>query len=113
VVREHLRDQVRSDIGRTLMFDAQLLVAKATTPYTVLSPWFPRGGDYIRITAEMIDHYSGGTPSLVISVQTKNSEDPGDGNGAPATGSAITPCAPLADFAENGLAARRISTVLR
>jgi hypothetical protein len=43
---------------------------------TVFSPWFPRGGDFVTVTAELIAK-SGGT--LKIELFHKNANDPGDG----------------------------------
>jgi hypothetical protein len=58
------------------MFQAQYLPAP-TTPTEVFSPWMPRGGDYVRITAELVAKSA--TGQLVVKLFTKNSEDTSDG----------------------------------
>jgi len=61
------------------MFESQKLVAKSA-PYRVLSPWFPRGGDNVTLTLDLVELY--GNPRLTVRAFTKNSEDPGDGTDA-------------------------------
>jgi hypothetical protein len=70
------------------MFDAQLLFpgSSPATGIKVYSPWFPRQGDSLRATAEMV-HVNGAT--LKVTVFTKNPEDTGDGTNADA-GTTIT-----------------------
>jgi len=58
------------------MFDAQLLISTGTPYYSVFSPWFPRGGDILRATGELVQD---GGATVTIRVFTKNSEDTGDG----------------------------------
>jgi|GEM_PF-1800959 len=60
------------------MFDAQLLIAD-TTAYTVFSPWFPRGGDNLTATLDIIKS-TGAT--VEVRVYTKNSETSGPGTDA-------------------------------
>jgi len=70
------------------MFDAQLLFPGASpgTGIKVYSPWFPRQGDSLRATAELV-HVNGAT--LKVTVFSKNTEDTGDGTNADA-GTTIT-----------------------
>jgi len=65
------------------MFDAQLLFPGSVpgTGIMVYSPWFPRQGDSLRATAELVQ-VNGGT--LKVEVFTKNTEDTGDGTNADA-----------------------------
>lgn len=58
------------------MFQAQLLMAGTD----VYSPWFPRGGDYLRATLEVVAQ-SGGN-NLTVRVFSKKAEDTGDGANA-------------------------------
>ena len=60
------------------MFRSQFL----RTGTTVLGPWFPRGGDSLRFTVDVVA-ISGAT--LKVSVLTKNSEERGEGSPASAT----------------------------
>lgn len=62
---------------RGSMFDSQLLIATGSA-YSVFSPWFPRGGDILRATAEVTMIY-GTNAKLTVRVFTKNSETTGDG----------------------------------
>ena len=55
------------------MFDAQLLLKGST----VLSPWFPRQGDNLIITLEIVARADTTTK---VEVYTKNQEDTGDGS---------------------------------
>ncbi len=64
------------------MFQAQLLLSGQT----VYSPWFARGGDYVRVTLDLIAA-SSGVDKLKVEVFTKNREEATDG--AVATGTAI------------------------
>ncbi|MBK8977638.1 MAG: hypothetical protein IPM29_17145 [Planctomycetes bacterium] len=57
------------------MIDAQLLI-KASSAYSLFSPWFARQGDYVRISGELVAN-SGST--IQIELFTKNSETVGDG----------------------------------
>jgi hypothetical protein len=61
------------------MFEGQLLF-KGTSVY---SPWFPRRGDVLRATGQLIDSTANGT--IEIHVYTKNSEDTTNGGDADAT----------------------------
>lgn len=56
------------------MFQGQLL-NKGSAVY---SPWMERGGDYVRVSAELID--LGGSGTLKVQVFTKNKEDAGNGS---------------------------------
>ena len=56
------------------MFQGQLLI-RGSSDTKVYSPWMPRGGDYLRATAE----YIAGNGDLTVSVYTKNKEETGDG----------------------------------
>lgn len=59
------------------MFEAQRLFKDDS----VFSPWFPRGGDILIATVDVIDiPASGGT--LTVKVFTKTADDPGDGDDA-------------------------------
>ena len=60
------------------MFEAQLLMVEST----VFSPWFPRGGDGVRATLDVVK-ISGAT--IKVELFTKNSEDTGDGDNADTT----------------------------
>lgn len=69
------------------MFDAQLLSpVSGTTDTTVFSPWFPRGGDKLLATLEVVA-VSGAT--VKVELFTKNSEDPDDGDPADTGGSPV------------------------
>lgn len=60
------------------MFDAQLLFAPNAEPgLEVFSPWFPRRGDYVRVTVDIVAVEDA---TLTIELATKNSEDTGDGS---------------------------------
>jgi len=61
------------------MFNAQLLFGSSTTSLKVYSPWFPRQGDYLRATAEVVALSATSGVTLVVKVFTKNKEDTGDG----------------------------------
>lgn len=65
------------------MFDSQLLFCGSVpaTGILVYSPWFPRKGDSLRATAELVQ-VNGGT--LKVEVFSKNTEDTGDGTNADA-----------------------------
>ena len=64
------------------MFEAQMLIVNAGS-YAVYSPWFPRGGDNLRATLEVVNR--SGTPTLTVTVYTKNTEDVGNGTEANTT----------------------------
>ena len=70
------------------MFDAQVIISDGTA-VKLFSPWFPRGGDYVRVLVDVttILDTGGGTPQLDIDLFHKNADDEGDGI---ANGSAIT-----------------------
>ncbi len=55
------------------MYDATILHGGAT----VFSPWFPRGGDFVKLTVEGIQVT--GASTLEISLYHKDSADPGSG----------------------------------
>ncbi len=57
------------------MFVAQLLIEKSAT-YSIFSPWFPRQGDNMIVTADVAELDGG---SFTLQVFTKDSETPGDG----------------------------------
>ena len=61
------------------MFEAQMLISNGTG-YAVYSPWFPRGGDNLRATLEVVNRV--GTATVTVRVFTKNAEDVGDGSEA-------------------------------
>lgn len=63
------------------MFDAQLLFPGAVpaTGIKMFSPWFPSGGDHVRMTLEVAE-VDGAT--IRVDLFTKNSEDGGDGTNA-------------------------------
>jgi hypothetical protein len=61
------------------MFQAQMLHANGTTSETsVLSPWFPRGGDNILFAADLVAQ-STTDAKIDVELLTKNSEDTGEG----------------------------------
>lgn len=64
------------------MFEAQLLI-RGSSALTIYSPWFPRQGDSLRATLEVVAIAGTGT-SINVEVFTKNSEDAGDGTDAAA-----------------------------
>lgn len=72
------------------MFQAQMLTANGTAGGSdVYSPWFPRGGDNMIATVEIIS-MSGSSPTgLTVEVWTKAKSDAGDGSG-PLTNTAST-----------------------
>lgn len=62
------------------MFQAQLLISNATTSGArVYSPWFPKGGDNMLATVEIIA-VNGTTPTLTIEVFSKAKTTTGDGS---------------------------------
>ena len=61
------------------MFEAQMLITTGTD-YSVFSPWFPRGGDNLRATLEVVKR--GTAATVTVRVFTKNTEDTGDGTDA-------------------------------
>lgn len=63
------------------MFDAQLLFPGSNpgTGIRVFSPWFPRQGDSVRMTLEVVQINAA---TLEAEVFTKNTEDAGDGTDA-------------------------------
>jgi hypothetical protein len=63
------------------MFDAQLLMAIPDEGCQVFSPWFPRGGDFLRATLEIV---ASGGANLDVEIFTKNNEDTGNGTPVPA-----------------------------
>ena len=56
------------------MFDAQILIAGSSS-YSIYSPWFSRGGDNLRASAQILV----GDANISVHVFTKNSEDVGNG----------------------------------
>ena len=61
------------------MFDGQILIGGTSGP-TIYSPWFPRQGDFLIATLQVISTAAtGGTKTLKVEVATKNTEDTGDG----------------------------------
>ncbi len=72
------------------MFIGQTIVAEdSTNGSTVFSPWFPRNGDAVTSTVEVIAFSSTGT--LTISILDKNSDQTGDApNAAVGSFDAIT-----------------------
>lgn len=69
------------------MFDAQNLISDGSA-VKVFSPWFPRGGDNVRVLVDVlaIVDTGGGAPQLDVDLFHKNADDEGDGT---ANGSAI------------------------
>ena len=65
------------------MFEAQLLIQGST----VFSPWFPRGGDNVTATLEVVEISSA---TLKVELFTKNSEDAGNGSNADSAGTPIS-----------------------
>ena len=57
------------------MFQGQLLMCSGVPVY---SPWFPRGGDNLRATVELIASYNSSS-NITVSVLTKNAEETTDG----------------------------------
>ena len=69
------------------MFDAQLLFPGAAgAALSVYSPWFPRQGDNLRVTVDVVQRASS---KLTISVWTKNTTDTDDGGDAHASTSIV------------------------
>ena len=58
------------------MFEAQLVIAKSSA-YEIFSPWFPRGGDRVIITAEAVEI---GDADVEVRLYTKSAEDEGSGS---------------------------------
>ena len=56
------------------MFDAQYLLAPSGGTTAVYSPWFPRGADNGRFTAELIRLVGSGTAKLVVRLFHKNAD---------------------------------------
>lgn len=66
------------------MFEAQYIMTKdADAGVTIYSPWFPRQGDQIRYTLDLVNA-DGAT--ITVTLMHKNREDTGDGA---TTGSSI------------------------
>lgn len=61
------------------MFDSQTMQMQGSTPTELLSPWFPRGGDYGLFTLEVSAVGGTGTPALTVTMVHKDSDTPGDG----------------------------------
>lgn len=59
------------------MFDSQTITMQGTTSTVLLSPWFPRGGDYGAFTLEVTS--LGGSVTLAVAMLGKNTSDTGDG----------------------------------
>ena len=55
------------------MFEAQYLPAGVS----VLSPWFPRQGDFLKATVDLVSRTGSG--EITVEVATKKKEDPGSG----------------------------------
>lgn len=64
------------------MFESQLLIRGTDESHSVYSPWFPRGGNNLRATLEVVN-VSGAT--LKVEVFTKESDETGDGDNAQAS----------------------------
>lgn len=54
------------------MFEAQMLITTGAD-YSVYSPWFPRGGDNLRATLEVVKR--GTAATVTVRIFTKNTED--------------------------------------
>lgn len=66
------------------MFEAQYVITQdGVSGITIFSPWFPRRGDRIRYTLDVVD---GKNAKVAVTLFHKNSEDTGDGS---TTGSSI------------------------
>lgn len=61
------------------MFDSQTIQMQGTTPTALLSPWFPRGGDYGLFTLEVTAIGGSGTPALTVTMVVKDSDTAGEG----------------------------------
>ncbi len=59
------------------MFDSQTIQMNGTTTVKLLSPWFPRGGDYAMFTMEVTA--GAGTYQLLVTARHKNASETGDG----------------------------------
>lgn len=63
------------------MFDSQTMQMQGAVSTTLLSPWFPRGGDYGLFTLEVTSvGAGGGTVTLTAKLRHKNASDTGDGS---------------------------------
>ena len=62
------------------MFEAQMLMATGTgaSAYSVFSPWFPRGGNNLRATLELINS-AASADRISLGVTTKALDETGDG----------------------------------
>ena len=70
------------------MYDAQTIQMQGSTSTVVLSPWFPRGGDYLLYTIDVIKMSSSSSDfTLTVSLEDKNSSVAGDGG--PVTSSSL------------------------
>ena len=70
------------------MFDAQTIQMQGATSTVLLSPWFPRGGDYGLFTLEVAKMSStSSSQSLEVQLVHKNTSDAGEGSdvGSPLT----------------------------
>jgi hypothetical protein len=63
------------------MFEAQLLMKGSV----VFGPWFPRRGDNIRATLDVVN-ILGTNTKIVVELYTKNTETPGNGENADTSG---------------------------
>lgn len=61
------------------MFDSQTMQMQGSTATELLSPWFPRGGDYGLFTLEVTAIGGSGTPTLTVTMVQKDSDTAGDG----------------------------------
>jgi len=61
------------------MFDSQTIQMYEDTPTVLLSPWFPRGGDYGLFTLDVTSIGGDGTPALTVTMVHKDSDTAGEG----------------------------------
>ena len=70
------------------MFEAQYLMTKdSSTGIVVFGPWFPRGGDNMRATIDILDAIGA---TITVAAYHKNRDDTGDGTSLATLFSAIT-----------------------
>ena len=61
------------------MYDAQTMLVQGNGNTSFYGPWFPRGGNYGIFSLEVVALGVDGTPNLKVSLLSKNSSDPGNG----------------------------------
>jgi len=75
------------------MFDAQLLMGSTA----VYSPWFPRQGDSMTVTCELVA-VSGESVNLTVTVYTKKADASGNGTLVSGAGSIVVNDGQLVDY---------------